>query len=281
MGLRRGSRGVRLSPAQVRAFRRRVRDHYRKFGRALPWRDSPDPYRVLVSEVMLQQTQADRVAERFPRFVAAFPDFRSLARAPLRRVLAAWSGLGYNRRALALRRIAAQVVSSPGGELPRSPEALRLLPGIGEATASSLAAFAFSAPVAFVETNIRAAFIHDFFPRRRAVKDRELLPLVSRTLDRRDPRGWYNALMDYGAMIKLRYGNPARRSAHHRRQPAFEGSDRRLRGAALRLLLGGRPSGASALAARLGERANRVRGILGGLVRDGLVRQRGGRYSIA
>lgn len=281
MGLRRGSRGVRLSPAQVRAFRRRVRDHYRRFGRALPWRDSPDPYRVLVSEVMLQQTQADRVAERFPRFVAAFPDFRSLARAPLRRVLATWSGLGYNRRALALKRIAAQVVSSPVGELPRSPEALRLLPGIGEATASSLAAFAFGAPVAFVETNIRAAFIHDFFPDRRAVKDRELLPLVSRTLDRRDPRGWYNALMDYGAMIKLRHGNPARRSAHHRRQSAFEGSDRRLRGAALRLLLGGGPSGASALAARLGERADRVHGILGGLVRDGLVRQRGGRYSIA
>jgi A/G-specific adenine glycosylase len=230
---------------------------------------------------MLQQTQADRVAERFPGFIASFPDFPSLARAPLRRLLAAWSGLGYNRRALALKETAARIVARPGGALPRSPEGLRPLPGIGRATAASIAAFAFNAPVAFVETNIRAAFIHEFFPTRRTVDDRELLPLVAQTLDRRNPREWYNALMDYGAMIKARHGNPARRSAHHRGQSPFAGSDRELRGRALRLMLAEGAAGARLLAARLGEDVPRVKRILGGLARDGLVKRRGERWSIA
>ncbi len=270
-----------LSPAQVRAFRQRVRRHYARHGRLFPWRDAPLPYRVLVSEVMLQQTQVDRVAERFPGFIASFPDFPSLARAPLRRLLAAWSGLGYNRRALALKETAARIVAGPGGALPPSPEELRLLPGIGRATAASLAAFAFNAPVVFVETNIRAAFIHEFFPARRTVADRELLPLVRQTLDRRNPREWYNALMDYGAMLKRRHGNPARRSAHHRGQPPFAGSDRELRGRLLRLMLAEGAAVTRLLAVRLGEDVPRVKKILGGLRRDGLVAQRGARWSIA
>jgi A/G-specific adenine glycosylase len=230
---------------------------------------------------MLQQTQADRVAEKFPAFIASFPDFVSLARAPLRRVLAVWRGLGYNRRALALKRIAARVVAESGGVLPRSPGELRALPGIGKATASSIAAFAFGVPAAFVETNIRAAFIHRFFPGRRAVDDREILPLVQQTLDARDPRGWYNALMDYGAMIKARHGNPARRSVHHRGQPAFAGSDRHLRGRALRALLAGGAAGSGALAVRLGEDAVRMERILAGLQRDGLLKKGRGGFSIA
>lgn len=272
---------MRPAPGAVRAFRRRVYRHYALHGRTLPWRAAPDPYRVLVSEIMLQQTQAERVAERFPWFIASFPDFAALARAPLRRVLAAWRGLGYNRRALSLKRIAARVVADLGGVLPRFPEELRALPGIGKATASSIAAFAFGAPETFIETNIRAAFIHDFFPGRRAVDDREIAPLVARTLDRRDPRKWYNALMDYGAMVKARHGNPARRSVHHRGQPAFEGSDRQLRGRALRALLAGGAAGAAALAGRLGEDKDRAERILAGLLRDGLVRKRRGRFSIA
>lgn len=273
--------GMRLSPSAVRAFRRSVYRHYARHGRKFPWRSAPDPYRVLVSEIMLQQTHADRVAEKFPAFIISFPDFASLALAPLRRVLAAWRGLGYNRRALALKRIAARVVAECGGALPRSPEELRALPGIGKATASSIAAFAFGAPAVFVETNIRAAFIHGFFPGRRTVDDREILPLVQQTLDARDPQRWYNALMDYGAMIKARHGNPARRSAHHRGQPAFAGSDRQLRGRALRALLAGGTADAGALAARLGEDAVRMERILAGLRRDGLVERRRGGFSIA
>lgn len=273
-------RGRGLPPSAVRAFRRAVYRHHALRGRAFPWRESPDPYRVLVSEIMLQQTQAERVAERFPAFVAAFPDFGSLARAPLRRVLRAWRGLGYNRRALSLKRAAARVMADFGGELPRSPEELRALPGVGEATAGSIAAFAFGAPAVFVETNIRAAFIHRFFPGRRSVGDREILPLVAATLDARDPRRWYNALMDYGAMIKARHGNPARRSARHRGQSPFAGSDRQARGRVLRALLTGE-AGAAALAARLGEEEARVERILAGLARDGLVAERRGTFGIA
>ncbi|MCX5754111.1 MAG: A/G-specific adenine glycosylase [Candidatus Krumholzibacteria bacterium] len=255
--------------------------HYRAHGRRdLPWRTTRNPYRVLVSEFMLQQTQVARVAGKFEPFIERFPDFASLARAPLRDVIRAWSGLGYNRRALNLRETARIVVSRFGGRLPRGSDDLRALPGIGPATAAEIMNFAFDEPRAFIETNVRAVFIHQFFPGETKVADAEILPLVERTLDAKNPRRWFYALMDYGVMLKKSRRNPSLRSAHHAKQSRFEGSDRQARGLIVRALAERRMSEAE-LVKSTGFRVARIHSIVPGLVRDGLVVRRGAKLDIA
>ena len=180
----------RITPAAALRFRRRLYRFFHDQGRQLPWRATTDPYHILVSEIMLQQTQVERVALKYDPFLQAFPDVWSLARAPLRDIMAAWQGLGYNRRALALQRIARRLTVDFDGRLPDSVDTLCTFPGIGEATAGALAAFAFNQPVVFIETNIRRVFIHCFFPGQSRVRDREILPLVDQTLDRLQPRPW-------------------------------------------------------------------------------------------
>jgi len=270
-----------LTPAGIRSFRETIYRHYALHGRRLPWRTTRDPYRILISEVMLQQTQVERVVRKYREFTAALPDFRALARAPLMKILRMWQGLGYNRRALALKRIAESVLGEWEGKLPPRIEDLQTLPGIGRSTASAIAAFAFDIPVAFIETNVRTVFIHFFFRARRVVSDEEILPLVEETLDAAHPRKWYNALMDYGAMLKATYENPGRRSARYRKQTSFKGSDRQIRGMILKACIGRRSLSARELAARLGVEPERVRGNLGRLVTDGLMKERAGKVAIA
>ena len=215
-----------LTQTEVEGFRSRVRVNYAEHGRPeLPWRHTRDPYAVLVSEIMLQQTQVARVLAKYPRWLEEFPTFDSLAAAPLEPVLLAWQGLGYNRRALSLKRAAETVSAELGGVL--KPEFdLRVVPGIGAATAAGVAAFAFGLPAPYLETNVRAVYIHEFFPDREQVKDREIMPLLEQTLDREDPREWFYALLDYGYWLKRSLPNPSRRSAHHTSQSKFEGSRR-------------------------------------------------------
>lgn len=270
-----------MSRAVVGRFQRLVLTHYREHGRTLPWRKAATPWQVLVSEVMLQQTQVERVIPKYLAFVERFPDAATLAAAPVAELLAAWQGLGYNRRALALQRAAAQVVTEFGGRLPDSPALLQTLPGIGPYTAGAVAAFAFNQPTVFLETNIRAVLLHLFFDDRGDVTDRELLPLAEATLDRREPRRWYNALMDYGSDLKTRFPNPSRRSRHHAVQSRFEGSDRQIRGAILRLLLAGPALTATALCDSLGTEPERLLPILEGLVREGFVARQRRTYRIA
>ncbi len=217
--------GTGPTKEQAAAFRETVYAWCRAHPRPLPWRETVDPYAILVSEVMLQQTQVDRAVGKYAGFLDRFPDFATLAAAPLQELLAAWQGLGYNRRAVALKKCAEAVTERHGGVLPDSVDDLQALPGIGPYTARAIAAFAFGMPTVFIETNIRAAFIHHFLGDREGVRDAEILPLVAATLDRSHPRAWYNALMDYGAMLKKAHGNPARRSAHHVRQSPFKGSN--------------------------------------------------------
>jgi A/G-specific adenine glycosylase len=229
---------------------------------------------------MLQQTQVPRVVEKYESFVDRFPDVESLARAPLRAVLRAWSGLGYNRRALHLREAARTIASRFDGEVPRDLESLRSLPGVGPATAAAIMNYAFDEPRAFIETNIRAVYIHRFFAGRRKVSDAEILPLVELTLDRRNPRRWFSALMDYGAALKKSEANPSRRSAAHVRQSRFDGSDRQARGIIVRVLTE-RPATERELALRSGLGAARIRALVSALVREGLVARRGARLRIA
>lgn len=271
----------RLTPRVVQAFQKTIYRHFRDNGRELPWRTTRDPYRILVSEIMLQQTQVERVATKYDNFLARFPDFISLAQAPLRDVLAAWQGLGYNRRGMALQRIAQRVVADFGGKLPDSVETLRTFPGIGAATAGALVAFAFDRPSVFVETNIRRVFLHFFFPGKDQVKDKEILPLVEKTLDQAQVRTWYYALMDYGAMLKKTGENPNRRSAHHHPQAPFHDSDRQIRGLIVKALLGSSALGIDELVKLVGKGPERTKSIIGRLEREGFLHRTGDRLSIA
>jgi A/G-specific adenine glycosylase len=271
----------RLTAKQVGDFRKTVYRCYAESGRKnLPWRKTKDPYRILVSEFMLQQTQVPRVALKFEPFVERFPDFESLARARLRDVLAVWSGLGYNRRALMLKKTAEEVVSVYGGRLPRAFEKLLALPGVGLATAAGVSAFAFGAGRPFVETNIRTVFIHHFHKGRGAVADADILPLVEQTLDRDNPRRWFYALMDYGVALKARHVNPSRRSATYTRQGRFEGSNREARGLIIKALTG-RSMNERELAGETGLVIERIRSILPALIREGFVATHRGKLSIA
>ena len=222
---------------EIKKFQRIVYDYYQNFGRDLPWRSTDNPYEVLVSEIMLQQTQVSRVVQKYVEFINAFPDIESLAEATLRDVLTVWQGLGYNRRALSLKRLAEIVNATYGGYVPSHVSLLMQLPGIGNATANAICAFAFNQPVVFIETNVRTVFIYHFFSTKDTVKDSEIRPLVERTLDYDNPKHWYNALMDYGVVLKKYCSNPGRKSAHHAEQSPFEGSARQVRGAILRALV--------------------------------------------
>jgi len=270
-----------LGPDRVRKFRREIYSHYNSGKRCFPWRETRDPYRILVSEIMLQQTQAGRVEKKFGQFISAFPDIAALARAPLKAILTAWRGLGYNRRALCLKRLAEKVMTDYEGRIPETIEQLKLLPGLGPATSASIAAFAFNRPVVFLETNIRTVFIHHFFPQKEKVRDDDILPLVELTLDRKNPRRWYNALMDYGSMLKNSRINPGRRSAHYARQSPFNGSDRQLRGQILSLLTDHASLTRDEMLGKLDSEPHRVQYNLDRLIREGLLREAKERYRIA
>ncbi|HIJ81705.1 MAG TPA: A/G-specific adenine glycosylase [Desulfuromonadales bacterium] len=262
------------------AFRRTILDRYRAHPRPMPWRETGDPYHILVSEAMLQQTQVERVWSKYEEFLTAFPTVEQLAAAPLAEVLRVWQGLGYNRRAVALQRCAVEVVGRFGGKLPLSVADLQSLPGIGPYTARAVAAFAYGVAEALIETNIRTVFIHCFFHGHDSVSDGEILPLVELTRDRKNPRDWYYALMDYGVHLKKTHPNPGRRSRHHTRQTAFEGSNRQLRSRLLRAVLQQPGVSIAELAEIVQKERKDVVENLDSMEREGFLEKRGGSYFI-
>jgi A/G-specific adenine glycosylase len=200
-------------------------------------------------------------------------------------VLRAWQGLGYNRRALALQKLAKEVIAPRfKGKLPRDLESLISLPGIGPYTAGAIRAFAFNEPEIFIETNIRRVFIQFFFPRRKQVTDAELRRYIERTIDSKNPREWYYALMDYGAMLgevarhtknAKKETNPNRRSAHYVRQSAFAGSDREVRGYVLRELLKRKKVAIREITEHFDRSAEKISGIISGLAKEGFIIKKG------
>jgi A/G-specific adenine glycosylase len=247
----------------------------------MPWRETYDAYRILVSEVMLQQTQVARVLERYPRFLDAFPDVHRLARAPLSDVLELWRGLGHNRRAVALHAAAAQIEDGHDGRIPDDVDVLQQLPGVGPATAAGVAAFAYGRPSVYVETNVRAVMLHCLMPDATDVPEARVRELVALTLDERDPRTWYYALMDLGAELKLRHPNPSRRSRVHRPQGPFEGSNRQLRGRTLRAVLDGGMLTSDELASRLSITGLEAVQVLSELAGEGFLVEEKGSYRVA
>jgi len=264
-------------------FEETLRQYYADFGRHdLPWRQpEPDgafnPYKILVSEIMLQQTQVPRVLIKFNEFLLRFPTVQSLAVAELGDVLQVWSGLGYNRRAKFLWQAAQKVHTDFGGALPQTLEELVLLPGVGKNTAGAVMAYAFDEPVVFLETNIRTVYIHHFFHDEFDVPDAAIAELVDTTLDRQHPREFYWALMDYGTYLKQTVGNASRQAKGYAKQSKFEGSKRQVRGQVLRELAAG-PQSVAALAQRIPD--ERLPEVLQDLVKEGMLKQEGDNYAI-
>jgi A/G-specific adenine glycosylase len=266
-----------LTSYTIRKFRTMVYRYYSHNARdTLPWRNTDDPYHILVSEIMLQQTRIERVLNRYPLFITKFPDFRSLARARPRSLYTVWQGLGYNRRALAVREIARIVARPPyNGQLPSLAEELMSLPFVGQSTAGAVAAFAFQRPSVFMETNIRRVFIHFFFREQERVTDRDIIPLIERTLDRKDPRNWYYALMDYGSSLGNLKENPNRKSTQYKKQGPFAGSTRQMRGTILRLISEQQNMPVRELAGQLHASLDKMREIIDQLCREGFIKKKG------
>ncbi len=218
---------------------------------------------------MLQQTQVSRVLTKYQEFLELFPDFSSLSSAPLRDVLRAWQGLGYNRRALAIKQIARQVVDQFKGQLPDDPEILRTFPGIGPYTASAIVTIAFNKPGVFIETNIRTVFQYIFLKNSTRNDDRAILPYVEATLDNKNPREWYYALFDYGTMIKRKL--KAELLQTNQKQTTFKGSDREIRGKIIHLLLSRESFDAGELITQLRCGEERAQYILKQLHTEGFI----------
>lgn len=237
--------------------------------RAMPWRDDTRPYYVLVSELMLQQTQVDRVIPKFNAFIARFPNEKTLAEASLGEVLTLWNGLGYNRRAKYLHEAAKMITSDFDGAFPTSYEDLIRLPGVGPNTAGAILAYAFNKPVTFVETNVRTVYFHHFFDDGNKVSDAELKQQLEKTLGTENPRQFYWALMDYGTWLKKQGVGRLQQSKHYKKQSALKGSVREVRGQIVKALAGGNLS-LEALK-RMVDYDERFALALTGLISDGLV----------
>lgn len=280
------------SRSDIERFVTSVLDHYRNRGRdSMPWRETSDAYAILVSEVMAQQTQIARVLPKYTAWMERFPTPDALAAAPLESVLELWQGLGYNRRAIALKKAAEEISTTHAGIVPRSESALLALPGVGPATAAGVRAFAYGEPGRYLETNVRAALLNDFFPDQDGVSDRELLPVLDAVLeaalngsgDREatSPRTWYYALMDYGAHLKATRPNPSRSSKHHARQSKFEGSHRQKRARALRAVMASPGITIEALAEEIVVDLATAERIAGELVVEGFLQRSGDALKVA
>jgi A/G-specific adenine glycosylase len=227
---------MNITKKRVHEFQELVYYYYRQQGRKFPWREITDPYAILVSEVMSQQTQIERVVPKYQRFMERWPTINGLSGASLAEVLVMWSGLGYNRRAKLLHALSMVVVRDYKGMIPHEEKALLSLPGIGPYTALAIQAFAFNLPVVAVDTNIRTIYIHHFFPHHDQVHDKELLPVIHATHDVSKPKIWLSALMDYGTHLKRSGINPIKRSLHYAKQLPLKGSVREVRGFILKAL---------------------------------------------
>lgn len=250
--------------------------------RSMPWRDNTDPYYILVSEIMLQQTQAQRVIPKFTAFIKVFSDVRSLANAPLAEVLNLWSGLGYNRRAKYLLLAARKIIEEFDDKIPATKAELTGLAGIGEATAGAILVYGFNQPAVFIETNIRTVYFKYFFndqlPRDK-ISDKRLAEKVRQTLDQTNPRRWYWALMDYGAWLKQNSHSTLRMSAHYKKQPPLVGSLRETRGRIIKAMLQQNLTQTQLKqAVGMDERFNVA---LRALVKEGLIKKHGRRYGLA
>ncbi len=263
----------------VEMFNTTLKEFYSKNKRVLSWREMIVPYHVVLTELMLQQTQVPRVQIKFPEFVATFPTFQSLANSSLTDLLRVWQGMGYNRRAKYLREIATIITEKYKGIVPKDTEILDAMPGIGPATARSIVTYIYNQPELFIETNVRRVFIHHFFEDKTDIPDSAILPILEKALDKKNPREWYYAVMDYGTYLGKTVQNPNRKSKHYAKQSKFEGSSRQIRGAILKQLIHGGMN-REVLLTSLGFEEEKVYTVLRELQSEGFINEKMGKYSI-
>ena len=259
--------------AEIQRFQQDVWDYYARHARVMPWRriqadNTIDPYYILVSELMLQQTQVQRVIPKFESFIATFPTVQSLAQAQLSDVLRQWQGLGYNRRAKFLWHAAQKIIDTYGGVIPATEKELETLPGVGKNTAAAIYCYVYNKPTNFIETNIRTVYIDRFFPDQDAVDDSAILELVEQSCDVHEPRQWYWALMDYGTHLKATKGNVSRQSKSYVKQSTFKGSRREIRGKILKVLTV-RPQDYNELSIQIAD--DRLQSVLQDLEQEGFI----------
>lgn len=262
------------------SFRRVVWAHYKKMGRHdLPWRQTHDVYNILVSEIMLQQTQVERVIPFYTKFIKQFGSAKKLAAAPLSDVLKAWQGLGYNRRAKMLHSAAKELAKTRFDLTSESSRSnlvsqLESLSGVGPYTARAVAAFACNADVIVIETNIRTAIIHHFFSKKKKVSDKEIEKVLKRAapdVALAKSGEWYSALMDYGAHLKRSGISHNAKSKTYAKQSTFAGSLRQARGAILREYTKGITSRARLVSLLGPSRKAQMKQALEALTREELV----------
>lgn len=255
---------------EIRNFRKMILVWYKKNKRDLPWRCTCDPYHILVSEFMLQQTQVSRVIGFYDRFLKKLPTIHHLARANRKTVLALWSGLGYNNRALRLQESAKIICREYGGKVPDSYERLIALPGIGDYMASAVMSFAFNILVPVIDINIRRVLIHEFsLPESMSLPD--LKDLAIKLVPKSKSAIWHNALMDYGSSLHV---DVKKKIPPATKQSTFKGSDRELRGEILRRLIKNGKVKISDLGAEFP--GDRIKRAVDGLVKDKLVEKTAG-----
>lgn len=280
---------MKHSDTKIKKFQEIIWDYYKHHQRStLPWRTNTSDYYVCVSEIMLQQTQVDRVIPFFNNWITQFPDWQALSTASQVSVLRHWKGLGYNSRALRLHTLAKQIVREYDGKIPADYEAIQKLPGIGPYTAGAIVAFVYNKPVVMIETNIRRVFLYHFFQGLHNIHDRDILELVRQSLPTKNIRQWYWALMDYGSYLgrELKINgkkfNPNIISRHYTKQSKFAGSDRQLRGAILELLLqspGNRlpPENIAKKLIHLSDDSERIFSIIQTLMSEGFIIEKSGK----
>ncbi|MCH7552226.1 A/G-specific adenine glycosylase, partial [Patescibacteria group bacterium] len=220
----------------ISKFQKLILTWHKKNKRDMPWRETRDPYKILVSEIMLQQTQVTRVLPKYKEFLKEFPTLNSLAKASDKNLLRTWQGLGYWKRALSLKKTAQIIQKEYKGKFPKEPSLLIKLPGVGPYTAGAVACFAFLNKDAFLDTNIRRVYLHFFFPKRKNVSDKEILKVAEKATVSKNSRKWHYALFDYGALV-LKDKRINRQSKHYAKQSKFEGSFRSFRTKVMRFLL--------------------------------------------
>jgi A/G-specific adenine glycosylase len=256
----------------ISQFQRKILKWYEKNGRDMPWRRTRDPYKILVSEVMLHQTQVSRVVPKYKEFLKEFPTIQALAKTPDKKLLRVWSGLGYWRRAKNLKESAKYLET----KFPSNPEELEKLPGIGPYTAKAVTCFAFDNNEAFIDTNIRRVYLHFFFKNRKKVSDKEILEIAQKTVDtlpkKISPREWHYALFDYGATV-LKDKQINKRSAHYTTQSKFKGSFRSYRTKIMKHLLSKKSASRKEIFALLVDSPYPKQQILDSLLKDELIKK--------
>lgn len=269
-----------MNKKQIEKFQNEILTYYKNNKRPMVWRNISNPYKIFVSEMMLQQTQVKRVKIKYAEFINRFPTIVSVAQANKTDILKIWQGLGYNRRALFIKNTCDEILSKHNGVFPTDVHILTTLPGIGPATAAALCAFAYNQPVFYIETNIRSVLLYFFFKDKQNVHDKEILTVLKRvspqfSLHAISPRDWYYALYDYGTFLKKSLGKNKTKlhsqSKHYNKQSKFEGSFRQKRANILTLKLNDATISDSVIIDTLGIHPQEFEDVIESLHKDGLL----------